>query len=88
MVLAGSGFEAQAQKKIVLADLAPTALETARVALRHIRENLFWPPGPGEEWKHDFKGLFVTTPEKDMGEDLKVPPEWLRTQMERLEACK
>ncbi len=81
-------FEAQAQKKIVLADLAPTALETARVALRHIRENLFWPPGPGEEWKHDFKGLFVTTPEKDMGEDLKVPPEWLRTQMERLEACK
>jgi len=81
-------FEVQKKNKVALVDLAPTALATARTAVRHIRENLFWPPGPGEEWKYDIKDLLVSSPEKDMGEELKERPEWLGKQLAKLEACK
>ena len=42
-------------------------LETAKKAVENIRANIFWPPGPGDEWKYDFNGLFVEDPVKDIG---------------------
>ena len=81
-------FEAQSRNRIRLVDLLPTALATARTAVRHIRGNLFWPPGPDEDWKYEFKDLFVSSPEKDMGAESGYPPEWLARQLARLEACR
>lgn len=80
-------FEAQKKGKVQLVDLAPMALATARTAIRHIRGSLFWPPGPGEEWKYDIRDLLVSSPEKDMGEELAERPEWLVKQLAKLEAC-
>lgn len=81
-------YEVKTKSKISILDTLPVAMETARTAIRHIRDNLFWPPGPGEEWKRDFKGLFVSTPEKDLDSERDARPDWLRTQLERLEACR
>ena len=41
------------------------ALETARVAIRRIRGNFFWPPGPSDEWRWDVKDLLSVSPDKD-----------------------
>ncbi len=43
------------------------SIETAKQAVKNIKENIFWPPGPGDEWKYDFKGLFVEDPLEDLG---------------------
>ncbi len=76
------------KSRVSILDALPVAMETAWTAVRHIKENLFWPPGPGEVWKSDFARLFVSTPEQDMGEALENQSEWIRTQHERLEACR
>lgn len=60
----------------VLADWVPFALETARTAIRHIRGNLFWPPGPSGTWAYDFKDLFVFSPEVDLPDE----SPWRRAQ--------
>ena len=46
---------------------ADASLATARIAADCIRANVFWPPGPAEDWKRDFGGLFVSGPEEDIG---------------------
>jgi len=80
-------FKCQKKGEVCLAEISSVALATARTAVRHIRGNLFWPPGPGKEWRYDIKDLVVTSPEKDMGEDDAAKPAWLAKQLERLEAC-
>lgn len=76
------------RSRLILTDLAPVALQTARTAIRHIRGNLFWPPGPGERWRCGFESILVDSPEKDMGDGVAEKPAWLARQLERLEACK
>lgn len=44
------------------------SIKTAKQAVENIKAGIFWPPGPGEEWKWDFKGLFAVDPVKDLGE--------------------
>ena len=60
-------FEAVRRRggKLVLASHLDAALETARRAVRGIRENLFWPPGPTEEWKWEMKDVLFASPEAD-----------------------
>lgn len=58
-------FEAVRQGKTKLADHVACALDTARVAIRRIRGNYFWPPGPTEEWKWDLKDVLSLSPERD-----------------------
>lgn len=70
------GFECQKKSKIVLAKLAPVALETAKVAIRAIRANLFWPPGPSDELRYGgLKELFLNSPKNDL-----EGSEWLARQ--------
>ena len=62
-----------------LAEHAREALDTARAAIRRIREGVFWPPGPGDELRYDLKDVFLDSPQKDLdGTD------WLREQERRL----
>ena len=56
-------------------EAASAALETARRAAECIRANIFWPPGPGDEWKWDFAGLFVSDPMTDLKDS-----EWTNRQ--------
>lgn len=58
-------FEAAKTGKMPLAEHVELALETARVAIRRIRGNFFWPPGPSEEWRWDVKDLLSVSPDKD-----------------------
>jgi len=58
-------FEARRTKKARLSDLVNDALNTARVAIRRIRENVFWPAGPSEEWRWDLKDVLSVSPERD-----------------------
>ena len=57
------------------------ALETARVAIRAIRSNLFWPPGPGKALSYDLKDIFLNSPEGDLKDS-----DWLAEQKRRLDA--
>ncbi|MGN0855644.1 MAG: PD-(D/E)XK nuclease family protein [Kiritimatiellia bacterium] len=57
------------------------ALATAKRAVELIEKNVFWPPGPSDEWKWDFAGLFVADPQRDLADTA-----WVRTQLARLEA--
>lgn len=59
------GFAAKKRGGIALADHVELALETARVAIRRIRGNFFWPPGPTEEWKWNLKDILLSSPERD-----------------------
>ncbi len=59
------GFEAVKAGKVALADHKDLAIETARTAIRRMRGNFFWPPGPGREWKYDYAGLLLKSPERD-----------------------
>ena len=60
-------FECQKKSKTVLADLAPAALATAKAAIRAIRANLFWPPGPSDELRYGgLKELFLNSPKSDL----------------------
>jgi len=58
-------FEAQRRNKQVLAKYAELAVETAETAVRRIRANVFWPPGPSEQWKYDVRDALVFSPERD-----------------------
>ena len=69
-------FECQNNSKTVLADLAPVALDTAKAAIRAIRVNLFWPPGPSDELRYGgLKELFLNSPKNDL-----EGSEWLARQ--------
>ncbi len=57
------------------------ALETARTAIRAIRTNLFWPPGPGKALAYDLKDVFLNSPESDLRDS-----DWLDEQKKRLAA--
>lgn len=61
-------FEAVKRGKLVLADHVNVALETARTAIRRMRGNFFWPPGPTEEWKRRVKDVLTYSPEGDFRE--------------------
>lgn len=63
-------------------EVVEASVATAVRAARLIGKNIFWPPGPSEEWKWDLKGLFVTDPQTDLGQT-----EWAMEQERRLEAC-
>ena len=72
-------FEAQQRGKFVLVEHAGKALDTARVAIRRIRQGIFWPPGPGSSLEYDLKDILLDSPEKDLkGSD------WVREQERRL----
>ena len=71
-----------------LKEISVLALETALIAVKHIRENLFWPPGPIKDWQYDLKTLLVTSPEKDMGSEMTERPAWLARQEAKLEELK
>jgi hypothetical protein len=43
------------------------SVTAAKKAVENISNNIFWPPGPRDEWKWDFKGLFVEDPLSDLG---------------------
>ncbi len=69
-------FECQKNSKTILADLAPAALDTAKAAIRAIRANLFWPPGPSDELRYGgLKELFLNSPKSDL-----EGSEWLARQ--------
>ena len=59
------------------------ALATIRRALANLRENIFWPPGPSDDWKWHFRGLFVADPVKDLAES-----DWAARQSAKLESLK
>ena len=62
-------------------DIYKNALNTARTAIRAIRANLFWPPGPGKALDYGLKDIFLNSPANDlMGSD------WLAKQEKRLKA--
>jgi len=58
------------------------ALATARRAAELIGRNLFWPPGPTDEWKWNLAGLFVTDPLSDLGES-----DWAKRQEAKRGEC-
>lgn len=77
-------FEAQRRGKKVLADYEAEGVATAIAAIKRIKENVFWPPGPDKEWEYDLKDLLVEDPEKDLTDANGEPCEWLRRQLECL----
>lgn len=62
-----------------LLDTARDALDTARRAIRAIRANLFWPPGPENALQYDLAEIVLNSVEGD----LKGSP-WLAEQEKRL----
>lgn len=64
--------------KLVLAAHVELAMDTTRTAIRRIRANIFWPPGPEERWKWDVKRILMASPEKDL-----AGSEWVRRQEEK-----
>jgi len=63
-------------------EMVAAAIATARRAADLVGRNIFWPPGPTQEWKWDFAGLFVTDPETDL-----APTAWVAAQDAKQEAC-
>ena len=53
------------KNKPALLPLVPLALETAGTAVRRIRADIFWPPGPSEDWKYDWADFSTFSPERD-----------------------
>lgn len=76
-------FEAQKRGKFVLEDHAETALDSVRVAIRRIRQGVFWPPAPGKALRYDLAEAFLDSAEKDL-----AGSDWVREQEERLAAAK
>ena len=68
-------------KGFCIADHAGTFLDTARAAIRAIRANVFWPPGPGKALRYGLGEIFLASPAKDLAGSA-----WLETQERRLEA--
>ena len=62
-------------------DIHEKALDTARAAIRAIRSNLFWPPGPGKALSYDLKDIFLNSPESDLKDS-----NWLAEQKRRFDA--
>ena len=58
-------FEAVKRGKDNLVSHVNLALDTARAAILRIRDNLFWPPGPSEEWRWDVKNILTYSPDRD-----------------------
>ena len=62
-------------------DINKKALDTTRAAIRAIRSNLFWPPGPGKALTYNLKDIFLNSPDSDLrGSD------WIVEQKKRLDA--
>lgn len=61
-------------------EMVEAAIDNAKLAVELIKANIFWPPGPSEEWRWKYSKLFVAGPEKDL-EDT----EWAKEQARRLE---
>lgn len=71
---------------VKLMDLRELALETARTAMRRIRDNVFWPPRATEDVRlYDLAGLTLISPERDQGEG-EAKSDWLKAQEAKLEA--
>ena len=69
-------------RSVCLAEQAPRAVETARVAIRAIRANLFWPPGPDDGLRFGGLGeVFLNSPAGDLRGS-----GWLAEQEARLAA--
>ena len=79
----GSSLEAEPYRAgpVRLLDTADEALDTARIAIRAIRANLFWPPGPENALQYDLADLVLNSIEGD----LRGSP-WLAEQERRLKA--
>ena len=77
-------FEAQKRGKKVLAELETDAIATSIAAIRRIKSNIFWPPGPGQVWQYDLKDLLVDDPEKDLSNPDGTPGRWLKAQLDKL----
>ena len=75
---ATDNFEAQQRGKFILSEYSAEALETARVAIRRIRQGIFWPPGPGNSLRYDLKDILLDSPEKDLKDS-----DWVREQERR-----
>lgn len=75
-------FDVVKRGKVALADHVNLALDTARAAIRRIRGNFFWPPGPSEEWKWDVKDVLMFSPERDFP----VGTAWRDAQEAKLDA--
>lgn len=56
-------------------------IETAKIAIRAIRSNIFWPPGPGDKLPNGLGDIILISPEKDL-----AGSEWLEEQKRRLSA--
>ena len=65
--------------KFVLSEHAETALESARVAIRRIRQGVFWPPAPGKALQYDLAEAFLDFAEKDLADS-----DWVGEQEKRL----
>ena len=62
------------------AEIISASLDTAKQAVENIQKNIFWPPSPGNEWRWDFNGIFVSDPKVDfeqMGDD--QIREWIKS---------
>lgn len=62
----GESAEKSGEYRDGLLDYADIALATVCQAIRNISANIFWPPGPSDEWKWDFQPLFVADPLRDL----------------------
>jgi len=62
-------------------EVVASSIAAAQRAVRGIGRNIFWPPGSKDEWKWDFRGLFVSDPATDLAGSA-----WEKVQLERLEA--
>lgn len=60
-------------------ELVKLALDTARIAIRRIKQGIFWPPGPGGELRYDLNDIILDSPEKDMKDS-----DWVKDQEKRL----
>lgn len=69
--------------RLVLARIRDLALQTARTAVRAIRGNLFWPPGPGRSLDYGLGDILLNSPESDL-----EGTAWLAEQRRRLAAFK
>lgn len=68
---------------VKLTKFAGTALDTARAAIRAIRDKLFWPPGPGRSLDYGLGDILLNAPENDL-----AGSDWLAEQRRRQAAFK
>ena len=75
-------FEAVKTKsrRVALRANVAAAFDTARIAIRRIRGNFFWPPGPSDVLRYDLKDVFLRSP----AHDLPCDGPWRKAQEEKL----